>query len=301
MNTHQKSNSKSYGLSVFLPAFNDEDSIAMLIHEAMEAALRITNNYEVVVVNDGSSDGTATVLNDLASREPRLRVIHHPRNLGYGGALRSGFKSATKDLIFYTDGDGQYDVREMASLIPLMLEDVDVVNGYKIKRSDNRRRIVLGTIYKFLARRMFGLPIRDVDCDFRLMRREAIQSLTLTSTSGVICTEMVYKLSKAGYRFAETPVHHYPRLHGQSQFFTLRRVAKTGCDFFRLWLKLVVFSNQSRAEAKSEKRRHQSEHHQKDSANGLIDQRGAPPDRQHDEERNHDGHIAGLAFERDGR
>lgn len=300
MNTHQKSNSGSYGLSVFFPAFNDEDSIAMLIHEAMEVALRITNDYEVIVVNDGSSDGTATVLNDLASREPRLRVIHHARNRGYGGALRSGFESATKDLIFYTDGDGQYDVREMANLVPLMVEDVEVVNGYKIKRSDNRRRIVMGAVYKFLARWMFGLPIRDVDCDFRLMRREAVQSLTLTSTSGVICTEMVYKLSRAGRRFAETPVHHYPRLHGQSQFFTLRRVAKTGYDFFKLWLKLVIFSNQSRTEAESEKRRHQSEHHQKDSANGLIDQRRAPPDRQHDEERKHDGHVSGLAFDRDG-
>ncbi|MBO0724343.1 MAG: glycosyltransferase family 2 protein [Blastocatellia bacterium] len=255
MNTHQKSNGETYGLSVFFPAFNDEDSIARLIHEALEVAPRITNDYEVIVVNDGSSDGTAAALNDLASKEPRLRVIHHPRNRGYGGALRSGFESATKDLIFYTDGDGQYDVRELANLAPLMIEDVDVVNGYKIRRSDSRRRIVLGGIYKFMARWMFGLPIRDVDCDFRLMRREAIQSVTLTSTSGVICTEMIYKLTKAGYRFAETPVHHYQRLHGQSQFFTLRRVAKTGYDFFRLWLRLVVFSTQGREEEKSEKRR----------------------------------------------
>jgi glycosyltransferase involved in cell wall biosynthesis len=242
MNTHQKSNGGSYGVSVFFPAFNDEDSIGKLIQEALDVALRITTDYEVIVVNDGSSDGTAEVLNDLASKEPRLRVIHHPRNRGYGGALRSGFENATKDLIFYTDGDGQYDVREMENLIPLMIEDVDVVTGYKIRRSDSLRRIVLGAIYKFMARRMFGLPIRDVDCDFRLMRRKAIQSVTLTSTSGVICTEMVYKLSKAGYRFAETPVNHYPRLHGQSQFFTLRRVARTGYDFFLLWLKLVIFS-----------------------------------------------------------
>jgi glycosyltransferase involved in cell wall biosynthesis len=240
MNTHHKSNNKSNGVSVFFPAFNDEDSIAKLIHEALEVAPLITTDYEVIVVNDGSSDDTAAVLDDLASKEPRLRVIHHPCNRGYGGALRSGFESATKDLIFYTDGDGQYDVREMANLIPLMIEDVDVVTGYKIKRSDSRRRIVLGAIYKFLARRMFGLPIRDVDCDFRLMRREAIQNITLTSTSGVVCTEMVYKLSRAGYRFVETPVHHYPRLYGQSQFFTLRRVARTGYDFFKLWLKLVI-------------------------------------------------------------
>jgi len=240
MNTHQKPHSQSPGVSVFFPAFNDEDSIAKLIHEALALAPRITNDYEVIVVNDGSSDGTAAVLDALASKEPRLRVIHHPRNRGYGGALRSGFESATKDLIFYTDGDGQYDVREIMNLIPLMTEEVDVVNGYKIRRADNRRRIVLGAIYKFLARRLFGLPIRDVDCDFRLMRREAIQSIVLTSTSGVVCTEMIYKLRADGYRFAETPVHHYPRLHGQSQFFTLRRVARTGCDFFKLWLRLII-------------------------------------------------------------
>jgi glycosyltransferase involved in cell wall biosynthesis len=253
MNTHQKSHSGTYGLSVFFPAFNDEDSIAKLVQEALKSAELIANDCEVIVVNDGSSDGTAAALNDLASREPRLRVIHHARNRGYGAALRSGFENATKDLIFYTDGDGQYDVREMAELFPLMIEGVDVVNGYKIKRSDNRRRIMLGAIYKFLARLMFGLPIRDVDCDFRLMRREAIQSVSLTSTSGCVCAEMIYKLSSAGYRFAETPVHHYPRLHGQSQFFTLRRVARTGYDFFKLWLKLVVFPAQGRKD--SEKRR----------------------------------------------
>lgn len=228
------------GIGVFFPALNDENSIARLVNEALAVLSQFTSDYEVIVVNDGSSDGTAAVLDDLASRTPSLRVIHHPRNRGYGGALRSGFESATKDLVFYTDGDGQYDVREMALLIPLMTEEVDVVNGYKIRRSDSRRRIVLGAIYKFLARRMFGLPIRDVDCDFRLMRREAIQRVRLTSTSGVVCTEMIYKLKMAGCRFAETPVHHYPRSHGQSQFFTLRRVARTGFDFFKLWLRLVV-------------------------------------------------------------
>jgi glycosyltransferase involved in cell wall biosynthesis len=240
MKTHPEHSGQSPGVTVFFPAFNDEGSIAGLVHEALEILPRITGDYEVIVVNDGSGDGTAGVLDDLSGKEPRLRVIHHQFNRGYGGALRSGFESATKDLIFYTDGDGQYDVRELMKLIPLMTDDVDIVNGYKIKRSDSRRRVVLGAIYKILARRMFGLPIRDVDCDFRLMRREAIQGVTLSSTSGVVCTEMVYKLSKAGCRFAETPVHHYPRLHGQSQFFTLRRVARTGYDFFKLWLKLVV-------------------------------------------------------------
>jgi glycosyltransferase involved in cell wall biosynthesis len=228
------------GISVFFPAFNDEDSIGKLIREAMAVLPQITRDYEIIVVNDGSGDGTAVALDDLTRAYPQVRVFHHRKNQGYGGALRTGFKQATKDLVFYTDGDGQYDVRELKSLVALMTDDVDVVNGYKIKRSDSRRRIVLGAIYQFMARWMFRLPIRDVDCDFRLMRREAIQSIKLTSTSGVVCTEMIYKLHAAGYNFTETPVHHYPRLYGQSQFFTLRRVIRTGYDFFKLWLKLFL-------------------------------------------------------------
>ena len=228
-------------ISVFFPAYNDEASIGVLVEKALALLPHYTEDYEVIVVNDGSRDGTAAVLDDLARTEPNLRVIHHLRNRGYGGALRTGFLNATKDLVFYTDGDGQYDVNEMVKLLPLLSDEVEVVNGYKRKRSDNQQRILLGGVYKLLARTLFGLPIRDVDCDFRLLRRSAIQSIDLVSTSGCICTEMVYKLHAAGYRFTETPVHHYPRLHGQSQFFTLRRVARTASDFFTLWLKLVVW------------------------------------------------------------
>lgn len=239
MQTSPPKKTKS-SITVFFPAYNDEGSIATLVQKALLLLPRLTQEYEVIVVNDGSQDATASVLNELANTEPKLRVIHHPSNRGYGGALQSGFLHATKDLVFYTDGDGQYDVDELARLLPLLSENVDVVNGYKIKRVDDQRRVVLGGIYRLLARTLFRLPIRDVDCDFRLLRRAAIQSIELHSTSGCICTEMVYKLHAAGYRFAETPVRHYARLHGQSQFFTLRRVARTASDFFKLWFKLVV-------------------------------------------------------------
>ncbi|MEK7833940.1 MAG: glycosyltransferase family 2 protein [Acidobacteriota bacterium] len=232
-------------ISVFFPAYNDEGSIAIMVNKALALLPQFADDYEVIVVNDGSSDGTAATLDELARQDSHVRVIHHPRNRGYGGALRTGFLSATKDLVFYTDGDGQYDVNELAKLVPLMTSEVDVVNGYKIKRSDAKRRVVLGATYKMLARLLFHLPIRDVDCDFRLMRRQAIQGIDLISTSGVVCTEMVYKLHRAGCRFTETPVNHYPRLHGQSQFFTLRRVSKTAFDFFALWLKLVVMNRLS--------------------------------------------------------
>jgi len=227
-------------ITVFLPAFNDEKSIAALVTSALETLATLTDDFEVLVINDGSSDSTRGVLEKLAVQFPNVNVIHHERNRGYGAALRSGFSHATKELIFYTDGDGQYDVRELAVLYPLMTGTVSVVNGYKIKRSDSRFRVVIGATYNWLARVIFKLPIRDVDCDFRLIRRQAVQQLDLVSSSGVICVELVRKLASAGCRFAEAPVHHYSRKHGRSQFFTFSRVAKTAVDFFVLWLRLMM-------------------------------------------------------------
>ncbi|MGH9801985.1 MAG: glycosyltransferase family 2 protein, partial [Blastocatellia bacterium] len=135
-------------ISVFFPAYNDEGSISVMVNKALSLLPQFADDYEVIVVNDGSSDGTAAVLDELARQNSAVRVIHHQRNRGYGGALRTGFLAATKDLVFYTDGDGQYDADELAKLIPLMTPEVDVVNGYKIKRSDAKRRVVLGAMYK---------------------------------------------------------------------------------------------------------------------------------------------------------
>jgi glycosyltransferase involved in cell wall biosynthesis len=227
-------------LSVFYPAYNDEGSIRPLVEKTLNLLPSLTDDFEIIVVNDGSRDNTAAILDEMARTLPNVRVIHHPNNRGYGGALRSGILTAAKDWVFYTDGDAQYDVNELCDLVALVRDDMDVVNGYKLKRSDNRRRIILGGIYKRLSRLLFSLPIRDVDCDFRLMRRAVVQSIDLRSTSGVVCTELIYKLAQSGARFVEMPVHHYPRLHGESQFFNWRSVAKTARDFFALWLKLVV-------------------------------------------------------------
>lgn len=227
-------------ITVFFPAFNDDRSIAPLVKDALEILPKLTDNFEVLVINDGSTDATRTVLEDLARTSPHVRIIHHELNQGYGATLRTGFSQSSKELIFYTDGDGQYDVRELPTLHSKMTDAVGVVNGYKIKRSDARSRLVIGGIYNQLARFLFACPIRDVDCDFRLMRRQAVQSLELVSTSGVICVEMVRKLHTAGCTFVEVPVHHYSRKHGRSQFFTFRRVARTAFDFVRLWFRLVA-------------------------------------------------------------
>ena len=233
------------GISVFFPAFNDEKTIGILVSQALSLLPSLTDNYEVVVINDGSADATQHVLEELALRSQHLKLVNHERNLGYGMALRSGFSHATKELIFYTDGDGQYDVREIPNLLRLMTGDRQVVTGYKIKRSDARHRRIVGAVYNQLARLLFNLPVKDVDCDFRLIKRSAIKSIDLTSSGGTICVELIYKLRRNGCAFAETPVNHYPRLHGQSQFFTLRRVSQTVRELAVLWLRLVAFRRAS--------------------------------------------------------
>ena len=158
-------------ISIFFPAFNDEATIGNLVVDAFALVESLTEDYEVIVVDDGSVDGTLSVLNELMRQFPRLKVIRHDLNQGYGMALRSGFQHTNKDLIFYTDGDGQYDVRELPLLLSLMTGGIDVVNGYKIERRDSHQRTVSGVIYNRLAHFLFRLPIRDVDCDFRLMRQ----------------------------------------------------------------------------------------------------------------------------------
>ena len=227
-------------ISVFFPAFNDAGTIASLVVLADKTLRQLADDYEVIVVNDGSADHTGDVLEELRRVYTHLRVVTHEKNRGYGGALRSGFESATKDLIFYTDGDAQYDVRELAKLLPLMTPGVDVVNGFKLTRSDPVHRIVLGSIYRRLIRLAFGLKIRDVDCDFRLIRRRGFNKVRLFSTSGTICVEMVKSLQDAGLRFAECPVHHYHRAYGKSQFFNVARLWKTFRDLSHLWWKLVI-------------------------------------------------------------
>jgi glycosyltransferase involved in cell wall biosynthesis len=232
--------SKPPGLSVFFPAYNDSGTIASMVIRAVKAAAVLTPDYEVIVVNDGSGDATAEIADELARTYSHVRVVHHPENRGYGGALQTGFCSATKDLIFYTDGDAQYDPSEMAALWTRMTPDADMVNGYKISRSDPLHRIIIGRLYHHIVSLMFGLTVRDVDCDFRLMRRSIFDRIQLQKTSGVICLEMMKKIEDAGFRIVEVPVHHYHRAFGKSQFFNFRRIFKTGVDVLKLWFVLVI-------------------------------------------------------------
>jgi glycosyltransferase involved in cell wall biosynthesis len=228
------------GLSIFFPAYNDSGTIASLVITALRTARTLTPDHEVIVVNDGSADGTAEILDELASLYPQVRIVHHETNRGYGGALRSGFATATRELVFYTDGDAQYDPAEMAALWRRFDPDVDLVNGYKISRSDPLHRIIIGRLYHHIVTLLFGLKVRDVDCDFRMMRRSIFDTVHLEKNSGVICLEMMKKITDAGFRIAEVPVHHYHRAYGKSQFFNFKRLFRTAIDVSKLWYALVI-------------------------------------------------------------
>lgn len=228
-------------LSVFFPAYNDAPSIAALVEKAFEVLPGRVEDFEVIVVNDGSRDATAAVLAELQRRfGERFRVVTHARNRGYGAALRSGFQAARKEFVFYTDGDGQYDAGELPKLLDRIAPDVGLVNGYKLDRHDPWHRIAIGNIYNRFARLIFRIRLRDIDCDFRLIRRSLLDRMRLSSTSGTICVELVRKLELSPYRVVEVGVRHYPRLHGRSQFFRLRSLAATLYQLGRLYWRLVI-------------------------------------------------------------
>jgi glycosyltransferase involved in cell wall biosynthesis len=231
---------KNPSLSIFFPAYNDAGTIASLVLVAHMTARTLTDDHEVIVVDDGSPDHTGALLDEMAGHFPWLKVVHHGKNRGYGGALRTGFETAAKELVFYTDGDAQYDPRELTKLYAALSPEVDFVNGYKISRHDPIHRVVIGRVYHWFVRTAFGLRLRDVDCDFRLMRRDVFRKVLLTRSSGVICVELMKKVQDHGFRIAEVPVHHYHRSYGKSQFFNFPRVARTLVDLTRLWLELVV-------------------------------------------------------------
>jgi len=232
---------KLSSLTIFFPCYNDGGTIATMIIRAMQVAPTVTDDFEIIVINDGSQDDSALILEEMKRLYPgHVRVMHEPQPSGYGGVLRKGFACAEKDWIFYTDGDAQYDPRELTVLVDGLDERVGMVNGYKIKRHDPLVRIWIGLAYQYFVKFLFGLTIRDVDCDFRLMRRSIFDAVNLESKSGTITFEMVKKIQDAGVCIGEAPVHHYYRQYGLSQFFNIPRVVRTLVDLIHWWWRLVI-------------------------------------------------------------
>jgi glycosyltransferase involved in cell wall biosynthesis len=231
---------KRYSISAFFPVYNDWGTIPSMVLLVNSVLERVADKYEIILIDDGSKVLTKKVLAELASKVNNLRIITHENNKGYGGALKSGIYNAKYDLIFYTDGDAQYNPQELTLLLEKLDDDVDIVNGYKISRSDPVYRKILGKLYHYITKTMFGFKIRDVDCDFRLMRRKIFDDVMLEYDSGIICVEMITKITKRGFKFAEVPVHHYYRVSGKSQFFNFKRLFEVVKNLIKLWYKIQI-------------------------------------------------------------
>lgn len=250
----QLNNNKRPSISVFFPFLNDWGTVGSLVGLAIDTVSKITDDWEILIINDGSKKEDREALGSIIElfnikykkgniKNDRIRIIDHQKNKGYGGALRSGFDHAIRDLVFYTDCDAQYDPRELSLLFKALKPNVGMVNGYKIKRNDPWFRIIAGRMYHYFVKYMFDLPIRDTDCDFRLIRRDVFKKVKLYESTGTICTELVKKIDHAGYKIVEIPVHHYWRTSGKSQFFNFPRLYKTATNLLKLWWKLRVQNN----------------------------------------------------------
>jgi glycosyltransferase involved in cell wall biosynthesis len=228
-------------ISVFFPCYNDAGTIGVMVMRAIQTLRDVSDDYEVYVINDGSTDDSRVILEELSRLYPREFCFENRTEpSGYGGVLRAGFAQMTKEWIFYTDGDAQYDSRELKNLVERISDDIDLVNGYKIKRRDPLHRIIIGYLYQIFIKFIFGLKLGDVDCDFRIMRRCIFDVVELESTTGTITFEMMKKIQDAGFRLTEVPVHHYYRQYGESQFFNLPRVGRTLVAIWGWWWRLVV-------------------------------------------------------------
>jgi glycosyltransferase involved in cell wall biosynthesis len=227
-------------ISGFFPFLNDWGTIGSLVVTLDSVLQKETSDYEIIIVNDGSEQKSREVLDVLKRKFKKLRIVTHQKNKGYGGAIKSGIKACKMEWIFYTDGDAQYDPRDLQLLLKAKKPNIDIINGFKIKRNDPWFRVLAGRAYHYFVRFFFNTPIRDTDCDFRLMRREIFDTVKLESNSGIICVEMIKKIADHGYKFQEIPVHHYWRISGKSQFFNLKRVSVVVFGLFELWYKLVI-------------------------------------------------------------
>ncbi len=221
------------GLSVVLPAWNEEAVIARTVQSVVETLSQVAPDYEVIVVDDGSTDRTGEIAEGLAAANPRIRVVHNRPNRGYGGALIAGFNAVSKDLTFFMDADGQFDIRDITKLLE-HIEQADAVLGYREQRQDPPLRIFNAWGWKLLMRLLFGLKVRDVDCAFKLYPTALVRRANVQAQGAMVNTEMLVKLNRLGYKWVEVPVNHYPRQGGKATGANLRVILRAFKELLKL-------------------------------------------------------------------
>jgi glycosyltransferase involved in cell wall biosynthesis len=223
----------SVSLSVFFPFYNEQENIKNTVEQAISVLEKLAIDYEVIMVNDGSSDSTGRIADEIAADNEKVKALHHQSNFGYGAALQSGFKAATKELVFYTDGDGQFDITEMPPLID-MIGDCDIVSCYRLDRKDKFVRKINAWCWTRLVCFLFNLKLRDIDCAFKLYRRSIFDDIEMTSTGALIDTEILARAIRKGYRITQRGVHHYPRTLGEQTGANIKVILRAFRELFKL-------------------------------------------------------------------
>lgn len=224
---------KSASISVFFPCFNEAESIVPLVEKTVTVVKEISDDFEIIIVDDGSSDGTAEIADRLAGETEQVKVVHHEVNSGYGSALQSGFRAATKELVFYTDGDGQFDVSELPPLLKL-IDGFDIVSCYRLNRKEGLVRKLNAWCWGRLVNFVFRMKLRDIDCAFKLYRRTIFDDIKMQSTGALIDTEILARATGKGYTVTQTGVHHYPRAAGTPTGAKLSVILRAFKELFKL-------------------------------------------------------------------
>ena len=224
-------------LSLVLPAHNEEENLGIVVDQALTALPRFTDRFEIVVVNDGSRDKTPEIAEGFARVDPRVEVVHHPVNRGYGAALTSGFKASTGDFVMFMDADRQFDINDLALLTPFAA-DFDIVSGFRMERHDPLIRRINAEIFNVAVRVLFGVHLRDIDCAFKLFRGDLLRSLELTAPGALINTEIQAKARRQGARLEQVGVHHYPRVAGTATGGSLRVILRAMRETLLLWWRM---------------------------------------------------------------
>jgi glycosyltransferase involved in cell wall biosynthesis len=224
-------------LSVFFPCYNEEGNIERVVKSAIDVLTPLKIDYEVIIVNDGSKDKTAQIADRLAAENKNVRAVHHSVNRGYGAALQSGFKAATKECVFYTDGDGQFNIKELPLLFKYV-PDYDIVTGFRIKRQDNLVRKINAFCWTTMVNLLFGMKIKDMDCAFKLYKRKIFDNIKMESVGALINTEIFARAKNKGYKIFQIGVHHYPRTAGVQTGAKLSVVLRAFKELFALYKKI---------------------------------------------------------------
>ncbi len=230
------------GIGIVLPAYNEEAVIAETVSKCVETLEVIAPDFEIIVVDDGSHDRTGAIADELAAHDARIRVVHNRPNRGYGGALIAGFNAVTKELTFYMDSDGQFDIRDLVKLLELREQGYRAALGYRRHRRDSAVRRLNAWGWNVLVSRLFGLHVRDIDCAFKVYDTELVRLFDLHSEGAVVSTEMLVKLTRMGVSAVEIPVQHLPRLHGRATGANVRVILRAFGELLRLRTKLSAWT-----------------------------------------------------------